>query len=337
MNFKHLLLTLFLFASFTSIYAQTDSLILINGDVIIGEVKSMNKSVIVIETDYSDDDFKIEWEGIKEIYTERVFLVNTADGVRYTGTVISSGPNKVIVNDKNGDVELDIADIVFMDKFGNKFLDNFYANIDLGFSLTKANNFTQLTVGIAAGYLQESWSLDLYFNDLRSTQDDVTDIQRTSGGLQYRYLFSHNWYVSAAIDLLSNTEQALRLRTTGKIGPGYFAIRNNVLYWGFGAGANINVESFSNDTPDRNSFEGYFGTELNLFNVTDFRLLTNIYAYPSITESGRWRVDYLLDLKYDMPLDFYIGMNFSFNYDNQPAEVGKELDYVTSLTFGWEW
>lgn len=336
MKFKHLLLIIFIFSS-SLIQAQTDSLILINGDVIIGEVKSMNKSVVIIETDYSDSDFKIEWEGIKEIYTERVFLVNTTDGKRYTGTVISSGPNKVIVNDEDGDVELDVADIVFLDEFGNKFLDNFYANIDLGLSITKANNLTQLTVGVVAGYLQEKWKLDLYFNNLNSTQDEVEDIKRTGGGLEFRYLLPHDWYLSAAVDLLSNTEQALNLRTNGKLGAGNFIVRNNVMYWGLGAGGAINIESFTNDTPDRNSFEGYFGTEIHLFNVTDFRLLSSIYAYPSLTESGRWRVDYLLDLKYDMPLDFYIGMNFSFNYDNQPAEVGKELDYVSSLTFGWEW
>lgn len=29
-----------------------------------GEIKSMNKGVLVIETDYSDSDFKIEWEKI---------------------------------------------------------------------------------------------------------------------------------------------------------------------------------------------------------------------------------------------------------------------------------
>lgn len=337
MKLKHQLLTLFIFSSISTIFSQTDSLILINGDVIIGEVKSMNKSVVVIETDYSDSDFKIEWEGIKEIYTERVFIVNTTDGTRYTGTVVSSGHNKVIVNDEDGSVELDISDIVFLDKFGNKFLDNFYASIDLGLSITKANNLTQLTVGVVAGYLQEKWKLDLYFNNLNSTQDEVEDIKRTGGGLEFRYLLAHDWYLSAAIDLLSNTEQALDLRTNGKLGAGNFIVRNNVMYWGVGAGGAVNIESFTNDTPDRNSFEAYFGTEVHLFNVNDFRLLTNIYAYPSITESGRWRIDYLLDLKYDIPLDFYIGLNFSFNYDNQPAVVGNDLDYVSSLTFGWKW
>ena len=74
-----------------------------------------------------------------------------------------------------------------------------------------------------------------------------------------------------------------------------------------------------------------------MFNITDFSLVSNIFAYPSFTESGRWRVDYMINTKYDLPLDFYIGLNFTLNYDNQPAEVGKEVDYVFGATFGWDW
>lgn len=39
--------------------AQTYTLILINRDIIVGEIKSMNKKVLGIETDYSGSDFKM--------------------------------------------------------------------------------------------------------------------------------------------------------------------------------------------------------------------------------------------------------------------------------------
>jgi hypothetical protein len=145
------------------------------------------------------------------------------------------------------------------------------------------------------------------------------------------------WYLATAVDFLSNTEQALELRSNGRLGGGYFPSKNNKLYWGLGAGLNANIENFSNDTPARQSLEAYFGTEINLFNMNDFSLLSNIYLYPSLTEAGRLRINYLFNVNYDLPLDFFIGMNFSLNYDNQPAEVGKETDYVFGATFGWSW
>ena len=61
------LIAFLIFFSLVS-YAQHDSLILKTGDVIVGEIKSLDKGVVTIETDYSKSDFTIEWSGIKEIY-----------------------------------------------------------------------------------------------------------------------------------------------------------------------------------------------------------------------------------------------------------------------------
>ncbi len=317
--------------------AQNDSLILNNNNVIIGEIKSMSKSVLVIETDYSDVDFKIEWEGIREIYTENEYIITIVGGNRYTGKIATSTPGAAFITDGQNKIAVRLDSIVFLDKYGSDFLSNFYAAIGLGLNLTKANNFTQFSLNASAGYLAEKWSLDMYFNKLNSTQDEIDAIERTEAGLEYRYLLPKNWYLAAATDFLSNTEQALRIRSNGRLGAGYFPIKNNILYWGFGIGGNANFEDFSNDTPDRQSFEAYIGSEINLFNVTDFSLLSNVYVFPSLTESGRLRVDYMLTTKYDLPLDFYIGLNFSLNYDNRPAEEGKETDYVFGASFGWDW
>ena len=60
-------------------------------------------------------------------------------------------------------------------------------------------------------------------------------------------------------------------------------------------------------------------------------------AYPGITEKGRWRIDGNLNIKYDLPLDFYIKLGGSLNYDNRPPEDASELDYVIQAGVGWEW
>src|SRR5262245_31780504 len=52
-----------------------DSIILKNGDVIVGEIKSMDKGVLTIETDYSKSDITIKWSGIKEIYSTSHFMI----------------------------------------------------------------------------------------------------------------------------------------------------------------------------------------------------------------------------------------------------------------------
>ena len=76
--------------------------------------------------------------------------------------------------------------------------------------------------------------------------------------------------------------------------------------------------------------------ELNQFDIEDFSLLTNAYFYPSITERGRIRLDFKIELKYDLPLDFYIKLGYTHNYDNQPVTGVSENIFKLDTTIGWE-
>src|SRR6056297_964969 len=82
---------LFLLFGFLS-QAQKDSLVFTNQNIMIGEVKSMNRGVITIETDYSDSDFKIEWDKVDKFYSESNYLITLIDGRRLNGTISTDNP-----------------------------------------------------------------------------------------------------------------------------------------------------------------------------------------------------------------------------------------------------
>ncbi len=322
-----------------ALVGQSDSLIFKNGNNIVGEVKSMDRNILKIETDYSDDDFTIEWDGVKEIYTETFFLITVTDGTRYNGHLKSDGTGKLQILTEDGQtITLDPHEIVLLDDVDQGFWSQLYASIDFGLDVTKANDFRQVSMRSNLGYIAKRWQLDGSYNTYFSKQNEVEDIKRTDGGVTFKYFLPHDWYPMVSVDFLSNTEQQIQLRATGKAGMGKYIIHTNHYYWGFSAGANYNNENYSIDTiPDRKSWEGFIGTELNMFNTGDLSLITNIIAYPSITEAGRWRTDFKFDVKYDLPLDFYIKAGLTINYDNQPAPGSPEADYIFHTGFGWEW
>ena len=103
------------------------------------------------------------------------------------------------------------------------------------------------------------------------------------------------------------------------------------------AGINRNAERYSTDAENLFSWEGYLGTDLNLFSTGDFSLTSQIKAYPGITEKGRWRVDSSLDLKYDLPYDLYIKIGGSLNFDNRQTNEADKTDYIIQSGIGWEW
>lgn len=323
---------------FATAFAQHDSLVFKNGNVIVGEIKSMDKGVITIETDYSKSDFTIEWSGLKAIYSKTRFLITLTDGQRINGTMQTvKDSNVVIITDATAfQTRTTLNDIVYLKSVKSKFWSRVTANVDIGLSLTKANNLRQYTSRTNLGYTADKWQIMFFYSDLRSKQDSVSETRRTEFGPTFRYFLPHDWFLNASPYFLKNTEQALKMRITGKLGGGKYFVHTNKAYIGAGAGISLNNETFTNETPARKSVEAYFGGECNLFDLKDFSLLTNIYAYPNLTESGRWRTDFTLDTKYDLPLDFYIRLGGTLNYDNRPAVAGKETDYVLNFSVGWE-
>jgi len=334
---------LFLFSSIlatASFAAEPDSVIFTNDNYVVGEVKSMQRGVLMMETPFSDKDFAIELDGIKEIYCTTYFLITLTDGRRYNGTINTTEPKLVkILADGGEEVMVNLDDIVLLDDVDQGFWSQFYASIDIGFDLTKANNFRQVSMRSAVGYLAKRYNLDANYNTLNSSQDSVQDIQRTDGSVSFNYYLPKDWYLITSLNFLSNTEQRLNLRSTLKGGLGKYVIHTNRKYWSFGVGVNYNNENFSSEDADRNSMEAFFGSELNLFDVGDIDLLTKVLAYPSLTESGRWRTDFDIQTRYEMPFDddFYIKLGFTLNYDSQPVEGATDTDYVFHTGFGWEW
>ena len=319
----------------TNVY--NDTLVLVNNNVIVGEFKNMDKSIITFKTKYSEKDFQIKWHKVIEIYSERTFIISISDGSRLTSTLNSNKiKGKLILDSGVNALEMDLTDIVFLEPVGKNFLSRLTVDVDLGITLTKANNLKQLTSNLSAAYLANKWRASGYFKTVLSRQDSISDVNRMDGEIGVNYFLQNDWFISTSAIYLSNDEQKLDLRSTYKGGLGYFFIHSSHLYLGANGGLAYTIEKFTDDTPARNSSELYFGISFNKYDIGDLSLLTNAVLYPSLTESGRYRADFNFDMKYDLPLDFYIKMSLTYNYDNQPIEGAADSDYVFTTSFGWE-
>lgn len=335
-------IALFLFCAFSAATNAQDTLVLSNNDVIVGSIKGMDQGVLSIETPYSDSDFQIEWYGIKKVKSSQRYLLTLSDGSRINGYFESNGDGKIKITDEEGRTRtVDPKEIVYFNDLDDGFLSRVNANIDFGYTLTKANNQSQLSLNSRLGYNSDYWSLSGYYNSLLSRQDSVPNVQRNDAGINFKYFLPRDWYLSADVTFLSNTEQAIDLRSNTRIGAGKYLIHTNHAYWGAAIGAASNIERFSeaSGAENRESWEGFIGTELDLFDIGDLNLYSSAIAYPSFTESGRVRADFNFDAKYDNFFldDFYIRAGFTVNYDNQPAVAGSETDYIFTTGFGWEW
>jgi len=336
-NMKHQLLV-FIFLGCLGWSAQAqDTIVFKNGDKIIGELKSLDKGVISFETDYSDSDFQIEWKGVDNLSTGTIFLITKSNGDRLSGTITSGDTTGFVINNGGQNLRVEADDIVYLKSLDQGFWSKINAHIDIGFNITKSNNLRQFTVNSGIGYMGEKWMWDLRYNSLNATQDSVSPTLRRDGGITVNRYLQHDVFATASVDFLSNTEQLLDLRLNGRIGLGYFFAHKNSWFWNAAGGVAIVDEAFSNGENPKSSMEAFISTELNLFDIGDLSFYTKVVSYLGITEPGRFRSDINLDIKYDLPLDFYIKGGLTVNYDNQPTAGATETDYVLNTGFGWEW
>ncbi|MBT8177776.1 MAG: DUF481 domain-containing protein, partial [Eudoraea sp.] len=334
---KYIIAASMLFLCFPCAIGQSDTVVFNNGNKVIGEIKNMNKGVLEIDAPYGDENFKIKWSEIKEIYTHSQFVVSIK-GEIYRGRLASISDQQIKIFDKDSVfITCTRDDIVYLNPFKKGFSDRFGAMVEAGFNMAKAQNLRQFSLRSSVSYKTDKWTADASYNIIRSSQDNVESIKRTDGLLNYRRILPKNWYLIGTIATLSNTEQLIDLRANSQLGIGKFIISSNKAYWGVKAGTNNNLEHFINETTSRNTWEAYLGTEVNFYNTGDLNLSFLYMGYSGLTDKGRYRADVNFDAKYDLPLDFFIRTGVTFNYDNQPAENASETDYILRTGIGWEW
>jgi len=114
---------------------DADFLTTTSGDKLVGEIKSVEKDVLTLSTDYSDSDFKIKWEKIASIESSRQFLVETFAGDRLAGTLARDPATAATVEVANSSVKL--PDVSSVEPFERTFWARFDAGFDFGYSLTE--------------------------------------------------------------------------------------------------------------------------------------------------------------------------------------------------------
>ena len=208
--------------------------------------------------------------------------------------------------------------------------------MDIGSNFTKANNNRQYSFAGKISYLSNNWQHKTEYNLLKSSQDNTENIEHIDWLIDTKRFIKNQWYLNANTSFLSNTEQGIKGRLTPSLSAGKYFFKTNKLYLLGGMGLTYNYEKYYDNTLDKNSTELLLGTQFNMFNFKNIDFYTNLTCYKSLSEKGRLRSDINLNLKFDLPYDFYLKTGIQMNYDNRPAIVGAVLDYVFTSGFGWE-
>lgn len=337
---RSILFTLFVFISHASIGQNQDTVFMHNNQVLIGEIKELENGVLKIETEYSEDDFNVDWDDVKSLNTNTSFIIMLSHNYRFTGT-ISPDPNNsdylILYPEEGSKMFAKTLEIVYLKSFEEAFLDRISANIDAGVSITKASDTKQFSVSGGISYLYTGLQSDLYVNTLYNVVQDTIVTERDNYGASLKVFFARKWYVLGAADFLKSDEQNLDMRATIQNGLGRDVIRNNKMYLVLATGIALNAEKYTNDdNASGESIESFGEMELKIFGIKDLTLSAKVQYFSIIAQRDRQRVNVTFDTKYDLPLDFYIGGNITYNFDSNDETTGSRSDYVIKSSIGWK-
>ena len=325
---------------------KTDVVTLENGNAITGEIKGLGRGKLEFSTDDMGT-LEIEWSQIERLTSIWFFEVELNSGLRYFGTFLDGADSGTLIVALPPDRDtLSLASIVRVQPIQVSFWQQLDGYVDVGFNYAKANRNTQLKAGARATFRGRRWGGTVQGESYFQTQAEVDGTSRNSADFSVERFFEQSlWSAALSTSVEQNTELSLALRTT--LGGGVLRImqQSNSSTLRMSGGVNLSAERFTSDTAAAGSestnalsLEGVFTFEWTVFrfDAPELDVLTQVKAYPSITDLGRVRSDIDVRVKYELVKDFFLSLTSKLRLDSRPPSAdATKVDFSTDFTIGW--
>jgi putative salt-induced outer membrane protein YdiY len=330
-----------LFIGFLAVLAgpleAQEYLIHVDGDSINAEIKEFKRGKLSFEIPGAST-ATLEFDKVNTISSPEQWDFELTGQRRAFGSVLpGERPGWVRIATVTDTMSLPFSEIVQMTNVEQGLWSRFDGYLELGFSYAKANNATNLTFATQIDYRAPRWLLSLGLDSRFQDQDDADSYRRNLGTFSASYLLPKTWYVGAFTQLEQNEQLDLDLRFLLGGVAGRDFVQSNRVEWNWLVGALSNREDYVGVEPTTTA-EALLGTRFSWFTFGDFEndLSSSLYVYPSLSESGRVRVDFNVSYRQDLFGDLYMRVSFYDQYDSEPPAGAEENDLGTTLAVGWD-
>lgn len=314
---------------------KTDIVLFKNGDKLTGEVKSLKRGRLSLNTDATGT-IDIEWDKIEGVVSNQQIQVEVGRGVRYFGilTLAEKGDSdtgaEIIVGTEDGPVKLAAERVIVMEPIEGTGIHALDVDVSLGYNFAKAGGVEQGSFSLNMDWRSLIRIESLRFSTTISDSDTQDASQRTTLGLQHTRLWNNRWFSNAGLSFERNDELGLNLRTSLSAGGGRYLIQSNQMLLSLQAGLQVAREDLFAQTDHTDSLETTFTAEWDwfVFQNPELDWSTRLQLIPSLTESGRVRGEFETSLDWEIIGDLDWGISLYTSYDSQPqSATGASSDY----------
>jgi len=316
---------------------KTDVLLLSNGDSVTGEIKSFERGKLKYSTDAMGT-VSVEWPRIINLTTDKTFRVTLEDGTILFGSMQpADAPGRVSIIVDRETIEVPTQSVVKMKRIKSNFWRDLDGSIDLGLDFTQEDGQTDLSLNTDVTHRVNVRTVKLSVSASLDRRDDADNITELTTQLAYTKDFGRRWFYHGLISGEENSQLELDLRTTVGGGFGRYLIRSNRVILTVAGGAGYQREKFE-ATDDINSWPGMLITDFEFFSWGGLEsdLSSRLTLLPVLNQWGRWRVNFVTNLKHEIAKDFYINVGLRESFDSEPpTEIGNKNAFTVSTSLGW--
>ena len=323
-------------AALPALAADTDLVVLKNGDRLHGEIKGLRFGRLELTTSATGTIY-VEWDKVAALVAPEFFEIETTDGARYYGSLVPGDAGALHVELEGQATPLSLALVVRIRPLKSSFWDRLDGAISLGASYTKSSAIGQGSLSVDIGTRRPRFEFSTSFDTTITLQGDEPAQSRAVLAFSYVRMLPDRYYVPVTLRFEQNTSLGLDVRSSLGGGLGRWFIQTNRSLLGAGGGLLLNREKpVDGDTTD--NVEAFFGASYEFFtyDTPKTNISTSFLVYPSLSVSGRYRTELDVNLKREIVKDFTIGLTVYDSFDSKPPAGGtSKNDVGFSLSVGW--
>ncbi len=315
-----------------------DVVVLQNGDVITGEVESLKRGRLNLDTDAADNIY-IEWEKVGSLTAPGQFEIELQSGTRFFGSLQpGSNQGRVVIVGPTESTEVGLVEVVRITPIESSFWTRLEGLIEISLTFAKANEALNVNSRVDVKYRGRSVEHRLSGSTYLQTQDAVESTSRLTGNWRTVRFLGRRWLLGAELDVERNDELDLDIRAGAGVFGGRILAQTNHVDWTVLVGFMANRERFTSDESTATTFELPAITKFDWFLFGNHETTLNVHwaVFPNLSDFGRVRMEFDASFRRDLFLDFFVALSGYDSFDSRPPTGTSNNDFGVGFSVGYK-
>ena len=331
-----ILLGLLLFGSVHA--AKTDTVLLVNGNAVTGEVKNLEFGVLRYSTD-SMGTVSIDWEDIVSVTSNQNLQVELTDGTRYFGELLPTEDDFYVrIKTAQRELVLEAQQIIRITPIETS--EKLYQRIDGSFSFgvqtQKSNGITTSNLAADISYRTRRYLVGLRMNSSVTDQDNLPTTSRQGLSFNYQRFRPNRWFTDWFTGWEKNDELGIAARVSAGGALGRYITQTNKSQLSITGGVQASRSDFVGEDEGTTEAEGRF--ELRYLHrrlLPETSLTFTSTVYPLLKDLSSYRAESDLSLQREVFEDLFLDVTVGYSYNSTPPIGAANSDYVATTSLGY--